>query len=166
MAVDQDAPSGVEVAMLLRRAQLRKQLACEAALAQVGLTLPQWGMLCAVATEPDSSTHALALFIGQSDQSAGAVVARLEQRGLLERRPGAGKAIRHRITLEGDELVRRCDTIVEDVMTRLLAGLSDRTLRTLRTSLRSIADAALPASARSNAGDLSGLPEIRSATRP
>jgi DNA-binding MarR family transcriptional regulator len=166
MSGDQDAPSGVEVAMLLRRAQLRKQLACEAALAQVGLTLPQWGMLYAVATEPDSSTHALALFIGQSDQSAGAVVARLEQRGLLERRSGAGKAIRHRITPEGDELVRRCDTIVEDVMTRLLAGLSDRTLRTLRTSLRSIAEAALPASARSNAGDFSGQSEIRSATRP
>lgn len=47
--------------MLLRRAQLRKRLACEAALAQVGMTLPQWGMLYTVATEPDSSTHALAL---------------------------------------------------------------------------------------------------------
>ena len=85
MTADHNVPSGVDIAMLLRRAQLRKQLACEAALAQVGLTLPQWGMLYAVAIEPDSSTHALALFIGQSDQSAGAVVARLEQRGLLER---------------------------------------------------------------------------------
>ncbi len=91
MAADDNVPSGVDIAMLLRRAQLRKQLACEAALAQVGLTLPQWGMLYAVAAEPDSSTHALAVFIGQSDQSAGAVVARLEQRGLLERRPGSAR---------------------------------------------------------------------------
>jgi len=144
MSADQDVPSGVDVAMLLRRAQLRKQMACEAALAQVGLTLPQWGMLYAVATEPDSSTHALALFIGQSDQSAGAVVARLEQRGLLERRPGVGKAILHRITPDGEKLVRRCDILVEDVMTQLLAGLSDRNLRALRTSLQSIAEAALP----------------------
>lgn len=130
--------------MLLRRAQLRKQTACEAALAQAGLTLPQWGMLYAVATQPDSSTHALALFIGQSDQSAGAVVARLEQRGLLERRPGVGKAILHRITPDGEKLVRRSNTLVEDVMAPLLTGLSDGTLRTLRTSLESIAEAALP----------------------
>jgi DNA-binding MarR family transcriptional regulator len=145
MIADHNVPSGVDIAMLLRRAQLRKQMACEAALAQVGLTLPQWGMLYAVAIEPDSSTHALALFIGQSDQSAGAVVARLEQRGLLERRPGAGKAILHRITPDGEELVQRCNTIVEDVMTSLLTGLTDRSLRELRTSLQSIAESALPA---------------------
>ena len=95
--------------------------------------------------EPDSSTHALALFIGQSDQSAGAVVARLEQRGLLERRPGAGKAILHKITPDGAELVRRCNAIVEDVMAGLLTGLTDRSLRELRTSLQSIAESALPA---------------------
>jgi DNA-binding MarR family transcriptional regulator len=166
MTADQDVPSGVDIAMLLRRAQLRKQLACEAALAEVGLTLPQWGMLYAVAAEPDSSTHALALFIGQSDQSAGAVVARLEQRGLLERRPGAGKAILHRLTPDGDELVRRCDTLVEEVMAQLLAGLSDRRRRELRTSLRSIAEAALTASAGPDAVDLSGRSGLRSATRP
>jgi DNA-binding MarR family transcriptional regulator len=166
MTADQDVPSGVDIAMLLRRTQLRKQMACEAALARVGMTLPQWGMLYAIATEPDASTHALAQFTGQSDQSAGAVVARLEQRGLLERRPGVGKAILHRITPEGSKLVRRCDTIVEDVMSRLLAGVTDRTLRTLRTSLQSIAEAALPASARSDTDDLSGLSGIRSATRP
>jgi DNA-binding MarR family transcriptional regulator len=145
MAADQNVPSGVDIAMLLRRAQLRKQLACEAALAEAGLTLPQWGMLYAVAIEPDCSTHALALFIGQSDQSAGAVVARLEQRGLLERRPGAGKAILHRITPDGEELVRRCNAIVEDVMAGLTAGLTGRDLLALGASLQSIAEAALPA---------------------
>jgi DNA-binding MarR family transcriptional regulator len=161
MAADHNVPSGVEIAMLLRRAQLRKQLACEAALAQVGLTLPQWGMLYAVAIEPDSSTHALALFIGQSDQSAGAVVARLEQRGLLERRPGFGKAILHRLTPDGGELARRCEAIVEDVMTRLLSGLDDQALRTLRTSLQSIAEAALPASAGSGAEVLAGAQALQ-----
>jgi DNA-binding MarR family transcriptional regulator len=166
MVDDQNVPGGVDVAMLLRRAQLRKQMACEAALARVGMTLPQWGILYAVAAEPDSSTHALALFTGQSDQAAGAVVARLEQRGLLERRPGFGKAILHRLTPGGGELVRRCEAIVEDVMTRLLSGLDDQALRTLRTSLQSIAEAALPASAGSEAGGLSRLPGLRSATHP
>jgi DNA-binding MarR family transcriptional regulator len=80
----------IGIAILLRRAQFRKQLACEAELARVGMTLPQWGILHAAAGEPDSSTHALALATGQSDQSAGALVSRLEQRGLIERRPRDG----------------------------------------------------------------------------
>ena len=162
VVADQNVPGGVDVAMLLRRAQLRKQLACEAALARVGMTLPQWGILYAVAAEPDSSTHALALFTGQSDQAAGAVVARLEQRGLLERRPGVGKAILHRITPDGDELARRCKAIVEDVMTRLLAGLADQALRALRTSLQSIAEA----SARLGRRVSRRAVGILSATRP
>ena len=131
--------------MLRRRAHLRKQLACAAALAEAGLTLPQWGMLCAVALDPDSATHALALFIGQSDQSAGAVVARLEQWGLLECRPSASKAIVHGITPDGALLVRRCNAIVEYVMARLTAGLTGRDLLALRASLQSLAKAALPA---------------------
>jgi DNA-binding MarR family transcriptional regulator len=138
---EQKVPSGVDVAMLLRRAQLRKQLACEAALARVGMTLPQWGILHAVAAQPDSSTHALALLTGQSDQAAGTVVVRLQQRGLLERRPGSGKAILHRLTPAGGQLERACEAIVEDVMTRLLSGLDDQALRTLQTSLQSIAEA-------------------------
>ncbi|WP_370372213.1 MarR family winged helix-turn-helix transcriptional regulator [Catenulispora sp. GP43] len=120
-------------------------MACEAELARVGLTLPQWGMLHAVATTPDSSTHALALFTGQSDQSAGALVARLGERGLLERRPGFGKAILHRITPAGEELAKSGDAIMDEVMDRLLAGLSDQEVQTLRRCLREIAEAALPA---------------------
>ena len=50
-------------------------------------------------------------------------------------------------------------------MTRLLSGLDDQALG-LGTSLQSIAEAALPASAGPEAGGLSGLPGIRSATRP
>jgi hypothetical protein len=46
--------------MLRRRAHLRKQLACEAALAEAGLTVPEWGRgpLYAVAIAPDAARHA------------------------------------------------------------------------------------------------------------
>jgi DNA-binding MarR family transcriptional regulator len=175
MNTHDSVPSGVELAILLRRAQLRKQMACEAELAQVGMTLPQWGMLLAVASEPDSSTHALAQFTGQSDQSAGAVVARLEQRGLLVRHSERGRAILHRITPDGAELVRRCDEIVSEVMGRLLAGLPDRDLRALATSLAAIAEAAVPVAAAATSvaatapairGDISGPSGNRIARRP
>src|SRR5712691_4420202 len=96
----------IDVAILLRRAQLRKQLACETALSAIELTLPQWGILHAAATHPDHSTHALALLTGQSDQSAGAVVAGLEKRHPLERFSAGGKAILHRLTADGSRLVK------------------------------------------------------------
>ena len=69
-------------------------------------------------------------------------MARLEQRGLLERRSEGGRAILHRITPAGEDLARRCDTIVAGVMDQLLAGLSDADRQVLAASLVSIAEAA------------------------
>jgi hypothetical protein len=56
---------------------------------------------------------------------------------------------------------------VDEVMSRLLTGLTDRHLQTLRTCLRAIAEAALPSSpAGSDSSGLSGLSGTRSATHP
>jgi DNA-binding MarR family transcriptional regulator len=123
--------SNIAVAILLRRVQLRKQLACEAALAAIELTLPQWGILHAAAAHRDQSTHALALRTGQSDQSAGAVVVGLEKRALLERFSAGGRAILHRLTESGSGLVARADRIVDQVMQEELGQLTDDDLNTL-----------------------------------
>jgi DNA-binding MarR family transcriptional regulator len=136
--MDSDA---IELAILLRRAQLRKQAACEAALARWDLTLPQWGMLTAVADHPDSSTHDLARTIGQSDQAAGACVARLERRGLLLRHNVSGKAILHRLTPAGQKILSRSDKAVADVMGAALSGFTVKEISTLRTQLRQMAEA-------------------------
>ncbi|MBS2537796.1 MarR family transcriptional regulator [Catenulispora sp. NF23] len=125
----------IEIAVLLRRAQLRKQTACEAALASFEMTLPQWGMLNAAATHPDSSTHALAQLTGQSDQAAGAVVTRLEQRGLVERRNVRGKAILHQATVKGVEVLRQCDRLVAQSMRTALSGFTDDEVHVLRDLL-------------------------------
>jgi DNA-binding MarR family transcriptional regulator len=129
----------IEIAVLLRRAQLRKQTACELELAQWEMTLPQWGMLNAVVGHPDSSTHALALLTGQSDQAAGAVVARLQQRGLLERCSGPGKAILHRATAEGTALLKRCDHAVASTMRAALSGFSEDEVHALHDLLKRLA---------------------------
>lgn len=125
----------IDIAVLLRRVQLRKQAACDQALARWEMTLPQWGMLRAVAAQPDSSTHALALMTGQSDQAAGAVVARLEQRGLLERHSGRGKTILHRATVTGTALLADCDRAIARTMRASLSGLDDNEIHTLRDLL-------------------------------
>ena len=135
--MDSDA---IEIAILLRRAQLRKQAACEAALARWDLTLPQWGMLRTIASQPDASTHALARSTGQSDQAAGAVVARLERRGLLQRRNVGGKAILHRLTPAGQKMLSRSDKAVADVVGAGLSGFTDKEIATLRTQLRQFAE--------------------------
>ena len=129
----------IEIAVLLRRAQLRKQTACELELATWEMTLPQWGMLNAVAAHPDASTHALALLTGQSDQAAGAVVARLEQRGLVERRSGHGKAILHLVTVEGTKMLSQCDRAVAQTMRTALSGFEENEVRELRDLLKRLA---------------------------
>jgi DNA-binding MarR family transcriptional regulator len=129
----------IEIAVLLRRAQLRKQLACDAKLSEWEMTMPQWGMLNSVAAQPDSSTHRLALITGQSDQAAGAVVSRLEKRGLLKRHSGAGKAILHSVTPQGLELLRECDQAVAEVMQKSLAEFQVQEIATLRTYLQRLA---------------------------
>jgi DNA-binding MarR family transcriptional regulator len=138
----QRTESNIDVAILLRRAQLRKQLACEAALSVIALTLPQWGILHTAAAHRDQSTHALALLTGQSDQSAGAVVAGLEKRVLLERFSAGGRAILHRLTPAGSRLVTRADRIVDDVMQEELGRLTDEELKTLRRLLGCIVEPA------------------------
>jgi len=131
----------IDLAIVLRRAQLRKQAACDAALARWDMTLPQWGMLRAVASEPDSSTHSLGLATGQSDQAAGAVAARLERRGLLQRRNVRGKAILHRLTPTGHKMLSRCDKAVAAVVRAALDGFTVQEVAAFRKHLRKFADA-------------------------
>jgi DNA-binding MarR family transcriptional regulator len=135
--MDSDA---IDIALLLWRAQLRKRAACDAALARWDLTLPQWGVLRAVASHPDSSTHDLALATGQSDQAAGAVVARLERRGLLQRRNVSGKAILHRLTPAGKKMLSKSDKTVSDVVGAALSGFTVKEIATLRTQLGQFAE--------------------------
>lgn len=113
-----------DIAVLLRGAQLRKAAACDAALSRLGANLSRWGVLRAVKAMPDASAHSLAVQTSQSDQSLGGVVAGLVGRGLIERRQGPGRAIRHRLTAEGGELLDRCEKVVAEVMTQYLGPLT------------------------------------------
>lgn len=157
-------PSPIEVATLLRRTQLRKQAACETALNRLGMTMAQWGMAHAIATTPDSSTHALALFTGQSDQAAGAVVAKLLQQDLIERHSMGGKSLLHRLTPSGRDKLQQSDAVITEVMDRLLTGLSNDQLRTLETCLIAIAEAASTATGHASRNDRTGLSGNRTAT--
>ena len=97
------------------------------------------GVVRAVASHPDSSTRDRARTTGQSGQAAGAVVARLERRGLLQRRNVSGKAILHRLTPAGQKMLNRSDKAVADVVGAALSGFTVKEVTTLRTQLRQLA---------------------------
>jgi DNA-binding MarR family transcriptional regulator len=46
-------------------------------------------------------------------------------RGLIERVPGPGRAVRHRLTEKGEDLRKKAGAIVREVLTESFAPLSD-----------------------------------------
>jgi DNA-binding MarR family transcriptional regulator len=123
------------VALSVKRLQNRHHRALDKALAEIGITLVQWDALRHLGQQPDASLHDLAQLTFQSDQSFGALAGRLIERGLIERVPGPGRAVRHRLTSKGEELRRAGSTVVDRVITESFAPLSAQQLATLDTLL-------------------------------
>jgi DNA-binding MarR family transcriptional regulator len=93
-----------DVALAVKRLQHRHHRALNRALAPLGLSLVQWDTLRHLHRQPDASLHDLALLTFQTDQSFGSLAARMADHGLIERVPGPGRAVRHRLTDEGERL--------------------------------------------------------------
>jgi DNA-binding MarR family transcriptional regulator len=118
------ARSADEVALSVKRVQHRHHRALTAALADLGISLVQWDTLRHLHQHPDASLHDLAQLTFQTDQSFGTLAARMVERGLIERVPAPGRAIRHRITDKGEAVRREGARRVTGVVERSFAGLS------------------------------------------
>jgi len=95
---------------------MRHHRAANAALAELGISLVQWDALRHLDQNPGASLHDLAQLTFQTDQSFGALAARMEARGLIERVPGPGRAVRHRLTAKGTQLRKAGGQIVDRVL--------------------------------------------------
>lgn len=114
-----------EVALAVKRLQYRHHRALSHALAPLGLSLVQWDTLRHLHQRPDASLHDLAVLTFQTDQSFGSLAVRMADRGLIERIPGPGRAVRHRLTEEGERL-RAAGQKAADALTESSFGsLSD-----------------------------------------
>jgi DNA-binding MarR family transcriptional regulator len=75
----------------------------------------------------------------QTDQSFGSLAARMVERGLIERVPGPGRAVKHRLTEEGARLHAAgqdiLDVIVADSFAALSADQLDQLGQLLDTAL-------------------------------
>jgi DNA-binding MarR family transcriptional regulator len=93
-----------DVALAVKRLQYRHHRALSRALAPLGLSLVQWDTLRHLHRQPEASLHDLAVLTFQTDQSFGSLATRMAERGLIERVPGPGRAVKHRLTEKGEEL--------------------------------------------------------------
>jgi DNA-binding MarR family transcriptional regulator len=113
-----------EVSLAVKRLQYRHHRALSRALAPLGLSLVQWDTLRHLHREPDASLHDLAVLTFQTDQSFGSLATRMAERGLIERVPGPGRAVRHRLTEEGARLRAEGQDLVDAVAESSFRDLS------------------------------------------
>jgi DNA-binding MarR family transcriptional regulator len=109
----------------LHHSQMSKRLA------ELGISLPQWDVLRRLHETPDASLHDLAQLTFQTDQSMGSLAARMIARGLLERVEGPGRAVRHRLTPEGDRLRLAGADFVDEVLATSIGTLTPTERTTL-----------------------------------
>ena len=129
-----------EVGLSVKRLQMRHHRALDAELAALDITLVQWDALRHLDQNPDASLHDLAQLTFQTDQSFGALAGRLIDRGLIERVPGPGRAVHHRLTAKGRELRVAGGKVVEGVVARSFSGLTPDELETFDALLLRLLD--------------------------
>ncbi len=124
-----------EIGLSVKRLQMRHHRAITGALAPLGVSLVQWDALRHLDENPTASLHDLALLTFQTDQSFGALATRMVERGLIERVPGPGRAVRHRLTEKGLEIRRAGEARVDGVLERSFATLTPEQLDAFDTTL-------------------------------
>ncbi|MEV5499573.1 MarR family transcriptional regulator [Nonomuraea fuscirosea] len=117
-----------DVGLAVKRLQHRHHRAFSRALAPLGLSLVQWDTLRHLRRNPDASLHDLAVLTFQTDQSFGSLATRMAQRGLIERLPGPGRAVRHRLTEEGERLLVAGQELADGVLNASFQNLTEEQL--------------------------------------
>ncbi|GAA1655514.1 MarR family transcriptional regulator [Nonomuraea maheshkhaliensis] len=117
-----------DVGLAVKRLQHRHHRAFSRALAPLGISLVQWDTLRHLARNPDASLHDLAVLTFQTDQSFGSLATRMASRGLIERIPGPGRAVRHRLTDEGERLLAAGQKLADGVLDASFGNLTEEQL--------------------------------------
>ena len=125
-----------ETGLLVKRLQMQHHRAANTALSDLDISLVQWDALRHLAAHPGASLHDLAVLTFQTDQSFGALASRMEARGLIERVPGPGRAVRHRVTEKGEQVRKEGAALVEGVLRESFAPLTPAQLKSLDGLLR------------------------------
>ena len=134
------------IGYLLRQAQAAFRLAGDAALADLGLTLPQFAVLTLMGAYGPISGAALARLALQTPQTVDAVLQNLAKAGLVARTPDPahGRIRRAALTPAGQARLAAAKRRVDALERRLTAGLGAAAERTVRAWLAAVARDLLP----------------------
>ncbi|PBC75433.1 DNA-binding MarR family transcriptional regulator [Streptomyces sp. TLI_235] len=124
----------------VKQVQYRQHRALETGLAAVGTTLAQWDALRAVGRLPGASARTLAAETFQTEQAFGTLAGRLVAQGLIERTPGHGRRIEHRLTPAGERMLEAGHTVAEQVLADCFAALPAEDRAALLGLLRRLLD--------------------------
>jgi DNA-binding MarR family transcriptional regulator len=119
-----------EIGLSVKRLQMRHHRAVNERLAPLGISIVQWDALRHLHENPEASLHDLAQLTFQTDQSFGTLATRMIDRGLIERVPGPGRAVRHRLTDKGNALRQEAGEIVREALAESFSALTDAELQT------------------------------------
>jgi DNA-binding MarR family transcriptional regulator len=114
------------IAYLLRQAQAATRLALERALADLGVTQPQFAVLTMLNAYPGLSGADIARVALLTPQTVGVITGNLERDGAIKKTPHPvhGRVLQWELTRRGSDLLDQCRRRVTAVEQRLVAGLS------------------------------------------
>src|ERR1700733_1188805 len=132
---------------LLKHAHVALEQRTDAALADVGLTARDLGVLRVIAGGEARSQHEVAAVLGVDRTSMDALLDALERRGIVARRPAEQDRRRTVVMLTGDgwDLFRRAENQYAEAEQEFTAVLGDDGAAGLRQALRTVlAETAAP----------------------
>ena len=129
------------LAYLLRQAQGTVRLTIERALAELGVTSPQFVVLTMLKAYPGLSGADLARVALLTPQTVGVIIRNLERDGAIRKTPHPvhGRVLQWTLTRRGATLLEKCRRHVQAVERRLVAGLSKKAQMTVRRWLAGVA---------------------------
>ena len=129
------------LAYLLRQAQAATRLTQERALADLGITPPQFAVLTMLKAHPGLSGADLARVALLTPQTVGVIIRNLERDGAIRKTPHPvhGRVLQWTLTRRGGTLLEKCRRHVTALERRLMAGLGTKAQATVRRWLSKIA---------------------------
>jgi DNA-binding MarR family transcriptional regulator len=126
---------------LLRQAQAASRLSLERALADLGVTPPQFAVLTMLRAYPGLSGADLARVALLTPQTVGVIIRNLERSGAIRKTPHPvhGRVLQWTPTRRGGTLLGKCRRHVKALERRLAAGLGAKAQATIRRWLSKIA---------------------------
>jgi DNA-binding MarR family transcriptional regulator len=129
------------LAYLLRQAQAATRLTLERALADLGVTPPQFVVLTMLRAYPGLSGADLARVALLTPQTVGVIIRNLERDGAIRQTPHPvhGRVLQWTLTRRGEALLDKCRRPVQALERRLAAGLPAKAQVAVRRWLSKIA---------------------------